>query len=235
MLSLTQFTPLAAGCCFRLLALLCATYDLMECHTSHRPRGPGGRRMECLTVVLPHHCPCGQATTAYPLRSGHEVCRIGTPPAAYFLSPSSMAHRQSCQSRQSRLVSPPTSMPDALPMASVSSVSSVPHSNGVSLVSLVSPPSFMPDALPMAAGSPRPLRPDSFAKYAGRRGEGCRPPTPRETTSTLDFTLGFVSSSTRSPDSGLTHAPQPRFFSLRSKRKRCHSPQSLFFSSARLA
>ena len=45
------------------------------------------------------------------------------------------------------------------------------------------------------------------------------------------FTLGFVSSSTRSPDSGLTHAPQ--LFSLRSKR--CHAPQSLFFSSVRLA
>ena len=85
------------------LALLCATYDLMECHTTrHRSRGPGGRRMECLTVVLPHHCPCGQATTAYPLRSGHEVCRIGTPPAAYFLSPSSMLRRQSRQSHQSR-------------------------------------------------------------------------------------------------------------------------------------
>ena len=67
-------------------------------------RVTGPRRMECLTVVLPHHCPCGQATTAYSLRSGHEVCRIGTSPAAYFLSPSSMLRRQSRQSRQSPII-----------------------------------------------------------------------------------------------------------------------------------
>jgi hypothetical protein len=99
--------------------------------------------------------------------------------------------------------------------SSISSVSSAPHHprqtrfqclvNLVSLVSLVSPPSSTPDALPMAAGSPRPLRPSGFAKSAGRRGEGCRPPpTPRETTSTLDFTIGFVSS--RSVSSARAHA-----------------------------
>ena len=94
--------------------------------TSHRSRGPGGRRMECLTVVLPHHCPCGQATTAYPLRSGHEVCRIGTPPAAYFLSPSSMLRRQSRQSRQPPIIHARRAS-NVSSISSVSSVSSVPH------------------------------------------------------------------------------------------------------------
>ena len=95
--SLTQFTPLAAGCCSRPLVRNLRSHGM-----PHESPVPGGRRMECLTVVLPHHCPCGQATTAYSLRSGHEVCRIGTSPAAYFLSPSSMLRRQSCQSHQSR-------------------------------------------------------------------------------------------------------------------------------------
>jgi hypothetical protein len=95
--SLTQFTPLAAGCCSRPLVRNLRSHGM-----PHESPVPGGRRMECLTVELPHHCPCGQATTAYSLRSGHEVCRIGTSPAAYFLSPSSMLRRQSCQSHQSR-------------------------------------------------------------------------------------------------------------------------------------
>jgi len=202
----------------------------------HESPVPGGRRMECLTVVLPHQCPCGQATTAYSLRSGHEVCRIGTSPAAYFLSPSSMLRRQSCQSHQSRQspIIHARRASNVSSISSISSVSSVPHN-----------PCQTRFQWPRAA--PVPCARLALQSPQADAARGAAPPPPlerlrvRATSRSVSsarlhdrfrqFTLGFVSSSTRSPDSGLTHAPQ--LFSLRSKR--CHAPQSLFFSSVRLA
>jgi hypothetical protein len=159
---------------------------------------------------LPHHCPCGQATTAYSLRSGHEECRIETSPAAYFLSPSSMLRRQSRQfhqSRQSPIIHARRAS-NVSSISSVSSVSSVPHH-----------PCQTRFQWPRAA--PAPCVQLCKVRRHTRRGVPPPPPplerlrvraTSRSVSSTrlharfrqLDFTIGFVSS--RSVSSARAHA-----------------------------
>ena len=187
--SLTQFTPLAAGCCSRPLVRNLRSHGMPH----HETPVPGSRRTA-------DGVPDGRIASPLPVWASHDRLSIA-------IGARGMPHRD-----LTRRLLPLPIIHATSSVSSVSSISSVPHN-----------PCQTRFQWPRAA--PAPCARLALQSPQADAARGAAPPPPlerlrvRATSRSVSsarlharfrqFTLGFVSSSTRTPDSGLTHAPQP--------------------------